>query len=168
MAELKKINFSDRKFEANGKTYLIEQSINYERWKAYRKIQVELGYDISFDNLFGKIREAWDCLNKSAPEPLSAGVILYNIMNGMHTAMDDKNTPLVLKMCALFMNTQDEDRTIITEEMYAAKAEDWKEIDMQSFFLFAISSIPNFMPNYESITQDISAKKEKNKEEASS
>lgn len=158
MNSLKKINFAEKTFTANGKTYFIETTLSYDRWKEWRKLQVEISYDVSFDNLFEKLKDTWALLNQPTPKVLDAGVTLYNVMQGMKMAMDDKQIPLVIQMCALFMNVEDEDRRFITKEQIATKANDWKEegIDMESFFTFAISSIPNFLKSYESIIQDIS------------
>lgn len=158
MGQLKEIKFEDKKFDANGKTYFIEQSVSYARWMEWRKIQPQLGFDCDYGTMFAQLRKAYDFLNQREQKPLDAGNILFNLMNGIKGAMDDKHIPLVMRLCALFMNTADEDRTVITEQMIMDKVDDWNKegIGMQSFFLFAISSIPNFLPNYESIIRDIS------------
>lgn len=157
MRELKKINFEDKKFTANGNVYYIEQSLTQDRWKEWRKLQVELAYDMTYDILFEKLKLAYTHLNKPHPEPADCAVILHNIMYGLKGAMEEKRTPLVLQLCSLFMNTADEDRTVITEQMIDKKTEDWRieGIDMNSFFLFALNSIPNFIPSYNSIIQSI-------------
>ncbi len=155
---LKEINFEDKQFTANGKTYFVEQSLSYRRWIEWRKIQPQLAFDCDYGTMFAQLRKAYDLLNQRDQKPLDAGNILFNLMNGIQQAMDDKQVPLVMRLCALFMNTADEDRTTITEEMIQVKADDFNTegISMHSFFLFAISSIPNFIPNYESTIQDIS------------
>lgn len=160
--QLKVIDFSQKKFVANGKEYFIEENLSYERWIMWRKLQVQIGYDITFDVLFSKIKEAYLYLNKPTPEPVSAGVILYNIMEGVKMISDDKQIPLVIRLCALFVNTKDEDRATITEAIIEEKKDDWvKEgISMNSFFALAISSIPSFLENYEVIIQNTSQQTE--------
>lgn len=157
MNELKELDFKDKSFTANGKTYFIEQSVSYHRWIEWRKLQPQLAFDSDFGTIFANVKRAYDLMNQRDQKPLDAGNVLYNILHGIKDAMDDKHIPLVMRLCALFMNTQDEDRRVFSEELMQIKFDDWvaEGISMQSFFLFAISSIPNFLPNYEAITQSI-------------
>lgn len=162
MGQLKEIKFDELKFTANNKEYFIEQSVSYSRWIEWRRIQPQLGFDCDFGTMQQQLRKAYDFLNQRDQKPLDAGNIIYNLMSGIASAMDDKHIPLVMRLCALFMNTLDEDRVTFSDELVRIKVDDWNKegISMNSFFLFAISSIPNFLPSYESITRDISQEAE--------
>lgn len=155
--QTKKAKFVER-FEANGKTYLIEERISTQRWKAWRKIQVPLMFGVTIDVVFKRIKEAYTLLNKKESEIIEAGIILHNLMTTIKDIDDESRVPDVVQLCALFINTPEEDRRTISESQIREKCRDWEDagVDIQSFFLFAINSIPNFQPLYEQLTQNIS------------
>ncbi len=138
----------------SGTDYFIEDNLAVKRWRKYLKLQNKLGWGISFEELFEKVKQAFMLLDESKPRPVSAGTILYNIMERVKEVEDDSHVPEIIQMCALFMNTKDENREDITEQQIKEKMEDWSDISVQSFFLFALSTIPNFIPIYNSITQN--------------
>ncbi len=156
--EIKKIDFTKGSFHANGKEYFIETKISTRRWIQWRRLQAEVGYGVQFDTIFENLHKAYGLLNQT--KFADASVILYNIMHGIKKVMDDE-IPEVINMCALFMNTKDEDRRTITEAQVREKLNDWQEegIDMNSFFAFAINSIPGYIESYKQITPSTSRKK---------
>lgn len=155
---LKPIDFTKKVLPANGKTYYIEESISYGRWKEYRKHTITLPLDMGFDTLFNHLLDGYNKLNKKEPDILGCGIVLHNLMNGIKNIMDEKNIPVVLKMCALFINEENEDRSVITEQMIESKVADWaaEGYDMGSFFTLAVSLIPDFLKNYDQLTQSTS------------
>lgn len=154
--ELKKIDFAQKEFTANGKTYFIESSYSYDRYRMWKKLQVEIGFGSTFTELFDSLIRIYSHCNKPQPEPVDAGMIAYNQAHAIKNAMNDRYIEPVMQMCALFMNTKDEDRRYITLQQIQDKVNDWNEegIDMDSFFTFAISLIPNFLKHFASITPD--------------
>lgn len=150
---LRKLSPSDKTFTANGTTYHIESSISQSRWVEYQKLQVEIGYSITFEDLFNKLREAYDAAN--AQRLADVCVILYNIMHGVKKVAE-ADTDNIIRMCALFINYEGEDRRFITEADIEKKAKDWQQegIDMSSFFQLAVHSIRGFAEIYSASTKD--------------
>ena len=156
MSEVKVLDPKVKEFHANGKTYYIEDTFAIVRWKMWLKIQHKLGWGMTFEDIIKQFRAIYDVCNKPTPEPGMACILAYNAMMKVANVQDDAYVPEIIQMCALFMNTKDEDRGTINEAMIREKEADWiKEgISMNSFFLFALASIPNFTPIFKAITQD--------------
>ena len=163
--EIKTIDPTQTSFEANGKTYYRE-TMSVSRWRLWLKLHVKLGYALTFDELFGKFKQIYNCCNKPEPEPGMACVLAYNTMERIKDVGGDERIPETLAICALFWNTKDEDRSTITDEMIADKVRDWEAeaIDAGFFLTYALSTIPNFIPIYKSISQNTSEKMEEQKE----
>lgn len=157
MSEVKVLDLKAKEFKANGKTYYIEDTLTIIRWKKWLKLQHKLGWGMTFEDIQKEFRKIYDVCNKPIPEPGMACILAYNAMIKVKDVQDESFVPEIIQMCALFMNTKDEDRGVITEAMIREKQTDWEKeaISMNSFFLFALSSIPNFIPVYKAITQDI-------------
>jgi hypothetical protein len=151
---LTRINFETGIFEANGTRYTIEGALTIERYAELQVLEKELGYGLTFKAMFDKMSQAFTLLNKQ--KPADAAVLLNDIMRGM--AKVQEREPLVLKICALFMNTADEDRSSFSADMYNKKIADWKvqKIDMRDFFTAASSSIGGFLEVYRTVTRIIS------------
>ncbi len=168
MSKLKELDPKEKTFTANSKTYEIEESFSYARWMEYEKLQIELSYGVTFQALFHNLKEVWEELQQMHFG--KACVLVYNMMAGVKNKLDDRIHP-ALRMCALFINTKDEDRRIITEEMIKVKMADWEAegISVNSFFALAIGFIPNFISAYKEVTQDTflsTAPKEQSQESA--
>lgn len=157
MAEksLLKITPNTKSFMANGKKYLIEDSISEARWLAYQKLQLELAFNIQFSEMFQELKESYEALNRS--KPADAAVRIYNLMHGIKQ-VGEAQVPTITAMCALFINREDEDRRIITDSMIEEKRNDWNEegVDINSFFQLAVHSIPGFIEIYKEISQSTS------------
>lgn len=159
--EIKEIDLAKGSFMANGKEYFIEAKISTRRWVIWRKTQAETGFGVQLGTMFENISQAYACLNQSDRKIADASVILYNILHGIKKVMDEDEIPEVITMCALFMNTKDEDRRYLSDALIREKYNDWEKegIDMNSFFAFAINSIPGYIEAYEKLTPGISRKK---------
>lgn len=155
MNELKRIDFEKGKFTANGKEYTIEGALSIERYAELQIIEKELAYGFTVKSLFDKIKTVWDLLNKMKFAEMA--VNLNDMMRGV--AKVQEREPIILKICALFMNTADEDRRTITQDMIKEKITDWKAegIAMQDFFQVASSSVHGFLEIYETVSRIISA-----------
>lgn len=154
MQELKRIDFNAGTFEANGKTYTIEGALSIERYAELQILEKELAYGFTVKNIFDKIRQIWDNQNKL--KFAENAVLLHDLMRGV-TKLEER-TPTILKICALFINTPEEDRTTLTAQMIEGKINDWKAagIDMRDFFQVASSSVNGFLEVYQTVTRIIS------------
>ena len=163
MTELKRINFSKGSFEANGTNYIIETGFSIERYAMYQKLQIETGFNVTFETMF----QSWETVVQKANELKFSEIVImaYDISRGMQQI--EEKEPLVLKMCALFINAPDEDRRTITDDMISKKIRDWKEggYDMADFFQLALNTINGFMSAWRRLSQTISESAKLNENE---
>ena len=140
-------------FPANGKKYTVESTVSFMRWNMYQKLQIELGYGVTFEEMFNRLTTAYGLLN--AQKFADAACEIRDIMKGV-ADVGKRDVPTVIKMCALFINTEDEDRRTITDAQITAKHVDWANegYDVNSFFQLALHSIPNLVNIYKTVTQD--------------
>lgn len=148
--EPKSIDIKSRVFMANGNKYYIAEKISIDRWKQYEKLVPRLTFGVDFKELFANILKAYNFLNQPKPEPLSAGIILYNIMEGIKNAEDAERVPPGLIMCALVMNREGENVGVYDEQLALEKINDWRAegLDILSFFAWALNSINGFRETY--------------------
>lgn len=151
--QLKTIDPTTGSFEANGKKYFIESSMSIERYRKFEEIEIELGFGRSFADVFDHVRAAMDDINKHKQG--DAYVRLYNIINGAQLLKNKQ--PSVFRACALFINEENENRSIINDDMINKKIADWQAegFDYQPFFTIAISSLSGFKERYQKLIQDI-------------
>ena len=144
---LKVIDIKTKSFTANGKEYFIEMGgISMERFIEYEKLQVELGYGVTFIQLYELIKESYELCNKQKFADLA--VKLYNVLQSVKT-FEERRTP-AFELCALFINEKNENRAIITKDMISVKLADWEAegLDAVPFFQLAVSSLQNFSTAY--------------------
>lgn len=146
-----------QEFTANGVRYLVRTSLTITRFEQFEKLQVQVGYGVTFKELFQNIRKAYDHLNGNTVKPMDAGVVLYNIMNGVKNNIDDREHP-ILQLCALFMCTEDEDVTVYDSALTTKKINNWKTegIEMNDFFSFASALVQGFTPDLGEVSLNIS------------
>ena len=151
---LKRINLETGVFEANGTRYFIEGGLTIERYAEAQILEKEMGYGITFKAFFEKMQSAYNLLNKQ--KPADAAVLLNDLIRGMGKL--NEREPLVLKICALYINAEDEDRSAFTQDMITKKINDWKaeKMDMRDFFHVASSSINGYIEIYQTVTRIIS------------
>lgn len=124
MQELKQINLTERSFLANEKTYFIEAGdISISRWAKYEELVLEMQYGTSQVEMFNKFKEITELANKLQFADIA--VLAFNMQNGLLGVME--RLPVALKICALFINEQDEDRGLITDDIIAHKIDDWRK-----------------------------------------
>lgn len=154
MAGLIVLDPSQKTFEANGKMYYIESSISFDRYRDMQKMEVELSFASTMEHFREGIKKIYDTLNSRDGKMADAAVICHNLLLGA-ASLDEKWTPPVMKMCALFINTKDEDRTTINQAQIDEKINDWTMagIDAVSFFRLALGSIPGFQSAYNEASQ---------------
>ena len=153
--KLKKLNPEARSFEAGGKEYFIETQLSISRFHQYQIYEKEAGFGMSFKDMFSNLIKMREELNKV--KFVDCAVRLDNLINGM--AKLEEKEHVLLKMCALFMNTKDEDRSIINDDIIAEKIEDWSEYDVNGFFMQALNTVDGFFQIYNEMHQIISGAK---------
>lgn len=151
---LKQIDLNKKEFIANGKTYLIESSISFERFLWYQKLEIECGYQVGFYGLYENIKKIYELCNGMKFADIA--VLCHNTMSGIKM-VDSRKIPF-LQMCTLFINTAEEDRTKVSDDIVDRKIADWEAegLDILPFFQLGASSIKNFSIVYKELTQAIS------------
>lgn len=161
--QLKRIDMEKGVFQANGKTYYIEGSLSIERYAEYQILEKELGLGVSFKSLFDGLQGLWHNLNKM--QFAEASVKVNDMIRGV--AKLEEREPAVLKICALYFNTEDEDRTTITHDQITQKIQDWKieGLDMRDFFDHAFKLVNGFLSAYQKVSRIISGLEKPDKSE---
>lgn len=154
MTKLKRIDLAKGQFEANGKNYIIETNFSIERYSFYQKFQIETGFGVTFEEMFNNWEKVVVLANLLKFSEIV--IMAYNMSKGL-LKLEEKE-PLMLKMCALFINEENEDRRIITDDMISVKINDWKEAgyEMTDFFQLALNTINGFIENWKKLTEAIS------------
>lgn len=150
---LKVIDFSKKQFTCDGRTFYVQDSLSFNRYRELQRISIEFGYSTTFIELFKEIQKCYDFVqtNKNWGD---LAVTLYNILNGIST-IGVKDAP-ALRLCALFINEADEDVTIYDEAKIQEKIDCWaKELDVSPFFHMAVNLVGGWMPAYKLTTQSI-------------
>lgn len=150
---LKKLDPTSKNFTANGKEYRIESSLSFDRWMDMQRMEVELSFGTDLQSILKGLKDIYSALN-ARDKLADASVITKNLILGVST-LDDKRIPTVLRMCALFINYKDEDRTVFTEALAQEKINDWRTegYEINGFFQLALGSIPGFLSAYSDAIQ---------------
>ena len=146
MNELKVIDFKEKKFTCGGRTFYIQDSLSFNRFRELQRISIEFGFSTTFVELFKEIQKCYDFVqtNKNWGD---LAVTLYNLMHGV-ASIENKDAA-ALRLCALFLNEKDEDITVYDEAKMKDKIECWsKELDVSPFFHWAASLVDGWMPAY--------------------
>lgn len=152
---LKKLDPTKRSFIANGKEYFIESNLSIARFHDYQILDKEAGFSMTFGNVFEALVEVRKLMNSI--KFVDASVKLENLMTGMAKLEEKEHT--LLKMCALYINTKEEDRGEITADQMSEKINDWKnEYEIEGFFSLALNSVSGYLENYKAMHQIISDK----------
>lgn len=156
------------KFEANGKSYVIEDRLSIMRSIESAKIEAEL-FDLNMKTIKGQLISAYNDLNGTNKDKTvkfaDAAIKIHNLVNKIDKNINFKDAP-ILKYCALFINHDGEDRRTIDNERIEAKINDWQEagLDMSGFFLLVLSVLPHVKKDFSKFMDDIlQAKNQKQK-----
>lgn len=147
--ELKRIDLNAGYFEANGKKYFIEGAMSIERYAEFQLYEKELAYGMTVKGIFDRLQKVYQLLNKM--KFADSAVIIYDVIKGL-AKLEDRE-PTVLKICALVINEENEDRKEFSTDMINRKISDWKAegIDMQDFFLVASVSVNGLQELYRKV-----------------
>jgi len=150
---LKKINFNEGKFEANGRMYYIQaDSLSIERYIKYEEFAYNVALDQSLEqvaNTFTKIYEACTTGDSALQALHKSATLAYNQLKSIKE-FSEKREPAVLWFDTLFINRANEDLKDWDPNLAAEKIADWKAegLDMHPFFLFATNAIRGFNQIY--------------------
>jgi hypothetical protein len=158
--ELRKLDFNVIKtFECGGKTFIINDSLSFARYRESQKIMLEFGFSASFMDIFNNLKLAAGLFDKG--KYFDMATTIYKVMEGVKNTID-KDDP-ALRLCALFIDEEGEDATLYNELSMKRKIECWgKELDVAPFFYLAAGLVDNWTNAYESTIQSgLAAKKQK-------
>lgn len=143
-SKLLKIDAETKTFSANGKTYIVENSISFDRWEFYLAEQPALAFGCTIPELAQAFLQIYNAVNDNKMADIA--VIARDKLKGLKE-INERKTHSALRMAALFINTADENRAIINEDMINQKINDWKMegLDVTGFFQLALHIIPGFM-----------------------
>jgi hypothetical protein len=153
--KLKTIDFNDKSFKANGNEYFIEREVSIQRsvYAEVAKLEMEGSAKV------GKQIDDWAKIYELANQQKFADIVVmaYNHQRGFQKLLKEHSP--VLRFCACFINTADEDRRSITDDQADKKIQDWIEegISMQSFFDLALTFLKIEVEGYKNATESISA-----------
>lgn len=153
--ELKKIDFTQSSFVANGVTYYVKESLSIERYKWFEKYQLVFGFARDFKGIYDTLEKSIGLANKG--KGVEAWNIIYNIKEEVGKNLDNK-AHTAYYICALFIVTEDEDLTQWNEQTAETKIANWNAegYDVNSFFQLAANLVPNYLDVVENIFQNTS------------
>lgn|SRR5690606_28539009 len=150
MKKLKTLDPTAPSFECNGKIYYIESNLSIARFCEYQIMEKEAGFGTTFKAIFDELHSLYDLMNNT--KFVEASIKLHNLVTGVSRLQDKE--PVLLKMCALFINEENEDRTTITNDDIVRKIDDWKkEYEVNGFFTLALNMVNGYFEIYNKISQ---------------
>ena len=149
MAEVKHFLESGVLTGRSGKEYKVTDSITVGRWTELEKFQSEMYYGRTGHEIFQSQKRVHELLNAS--KYADAVIENWNTMNAI-AKVTDKKKHSALMICALFINSSDEDLGRFNEDEAEAKIADWSEYDVNDFFLFAKMLLPKFTEDLDEIS----------------
>lgn len=154
LGKLRNIDHDSGQFEANGKIYYLENKLSVSRFCEFQILQRELWTGLSIQDFFKQIQDVEKLLNQLRFSDLA--IWAHQIKT--HMAKLKEKEPVMLKICTLFINTEDEDRNKWDNDLVVKKKQDWIEsgIDVQDFFHIALTLAPGFVEIYNNFIQAIS------------
>lgn len=150
---LKRIDFEAGKITGkSGKVYMIESSLSVERYVHFQLYEKEMAYGLTVKGLFDNLKALYELNNKMKFADMA--VKLNDLMRGVVKIQERQ--PAILKICALYINEEGEDRSTCKQDMIDAKVKDWAEYDIRDFFAVAMRSVHGLIEIYLNVTQSIS------------
>lgn len=139
-----------KSFEAGGKKYLVEGEISTGRYKNYQRMEVELGFNISFSKLVERLTQAYSALNER--RDADAAVAIMQVLDGARLFNEDRQQ-VALYVSTLFINTPDEDRSTWNKALADQKIQDWQNIDVNFFLSWGLAQVREFPKRYREIAE---------------
>lgn len=160
MTELKKLDPNERVFVANGNKYYVSSELSVPRFHEFQILELEAKLNMSLKDVGVNLAE-WAKL-KNQQRALDADILIWKMIEGVQNIGHREH--VLLRICTLFMNRENEDLTKISEDLISQKIADWAEYDVNGFFSQALNSTNGFLKNYNAMLQIISGQKVKAKE----
>ena len=150
---VKELKLTDKKFTANGKTYLVTDKISMNRYIEYQRTMPLLTFGTNFEEMFKQLKNAYTHLNNQ--KFADSAVIIHNLLNNVSKVEETSRIHPALKMAAMFINTSEEDVTIYDEEVTKQKIEDWSKegYNISDFFTLSLNSINGFREAFQEYTE---------------
>lgn len=147
----KKIDLNTGTFMANGHKYIIQQSIPVSRYRQFKKLTLRLVYGMDIKTLLQNLSKSYNYCDSPTPKPVSAGMIIHNVINGLNDVADDTREDAALLICALIIFREGEDVGVYDEELCKEKIADWAKegYEVNGFFQLALISIPAFKETFD-------------------
>lgn len=161
MNELKKLNPNERVFVANGNKYYISSELSVARFHEFQILEIEAKINLNLKDIGVKLAEIWKMRNTN--RIADADVALWKIIEGIEQVGYREH--VLLRICALFINRENEDLGKINEDLVSQKLDDWAEFESGGFFTLALNSTNGFFKDYNAMLQIISGGKNQSQEE---
>ena len=147
MNTLRKIDFTKEKyFECGGRKFYVSDTLSFARYRELQKISIEFGFSATFEDIFKNLSKSIEAYNKH--DYFNMSIILYKIQEGIKN-LDEKDDP-ALRICALFINEENEDITVYNEALMKSKIDCWGgALSIDPFFYLAASLVPYWTNVYE-------------------
>jgi len=156
MSSLKTLDFKEKHFTCGGRTFYIQESLSFNRYRELQRLSIEFGFSNTFIDIYKAVQKIREALNNV--KFVEAAVLTENILIGVGN-LAEKEDP-ALRLCALFINEDNEDVSVFDDKVMRNKIECWeKELDVNPFFNLAASLVHGWMPAYKITTQNISSEK---------
>ena len=154
MTELTTPAKGELSFTANGKKYLLESKISIARKMECDKLIVEVTGGGNMGENFNDWKKVYELCNDKKFADIA--VLAHNRMEGAKK-WKEKHDP-VLALCALFINEENEDRRIISDEMIVAKINDWKAAGIEYAFFLTMANglLKNLIASWSDSSPNIS------------
>lgn len=153
MNELKRIDFNKKEFQANDRTYYLQMDgIAVGRFIHYERFVQHATFGTDFMSMFDTLKRIFTAAT-SGVDVLKAIKDIGDLSYGQMTVIKERNDMQVnntLLLCTLFINRAEENIADWDERIAKEKINDWIQegINMQDFFLLAMSQIEGFREAY--------------------
>lgn len=147
------IDFESGQFEANGTIYYLETTLTVARFCEFQILEKELALGMGLKDFVDGQKKLRDLLNQQ--RFVDCAVLVTKLME--HSIVLNHKEPIILKLCSLFINTENEDRSMWNNDLVVKKLNDWKASDIayKCFFDIAVILVPGYIDLYNVLTQHI-------------
>jgi hypothetical protein len=150
MGELKTVDIKAKSFTTTKYRYHIVSTLPIDRYIAYCKMQLEVGFDVTFLGIIKALQDVCIMANGGGRNG-EIYALAHNTLNGIEK-INDRRIP-VLTLCALFILREDEDIIKIDEQIMQEKIDDWAEEGIETSFFLKLAV--NLIQGYEQIRNAI-------------
>lgn len=138
-----------KSFDAGGVRYSVIDDISVGRYKSYQKMEMELGFTLSFSRIVDGLLIAYNALNER--RDADAAVSIKQLLEGVTLIKEKK--PIALYVATLFINRPGEDLSEWSITLAEEKLEHWKNINANFFLGSALSLVRSFPERYNEIAR---------------